>query len=132
MQNNFSMDAMDYEFLLRRVYHCGRNGANGADADIYRKLERADFYLASTEGSETKEDREYDYRKAFAGVRSYVRQALRDGIKKVEYRATKEEAEKLEGMVAEVSGLHFYYKKRLDEIIDEADSIFRNHGLEPK
>lgn len=37
------MDAHSYEMLVRRVYKCGRTSNNGANADIYRKMERS-FY----------------------------------------------------------------------------------------
>lgn len=31
---------MSYEFLIRRAHNCGRYGVKGANADIYRELER--------------------------------------------------------------------------------------------
>jgi hypothetical protein len=36
-----SVDAMDYEYLMRRALQCGRSLTKGADADIYRRLEHA-------------------------------------------------------------------------------------------
>ena len=114
------MDAMSYEFLLRRVYHCGRGGVKGADADIYRKVEHAMMYLDDPNWKGTKEKKQQDYYNAFAEVRMYMRNALQEGIKQVKYRATKSELAKLEGMETEVHSLGFNDKKRLDEIIDQA------------
>lgn len=36
-----AMEAMDYEYLIRAVFKCGRTRRFGADADIFRGLERA-------------------------------------------------------------------------------------------
>lgn len=35
------MKAMHYEYLIRAVFKCGRSSRFGADADIFRRLERA-------------------------------------------------------------------------------------------
>jgi hypothetical protein len=135
--NNFTakylfMDAMGYEFLIRRVYHCGRHGVKGADADVYRKLEKAEINLTNVHLNKTREEKEHDYNTAFAAVRMYVGNAFREGIKQVQHMTTKEEMDKLEGMQAEVNSISFYTKKRIDEIIGEADGIFRKHGLEAR
>lgn len=37
------VDAMTYEYLIRRAYQCGRYGVSGADADIYRAYERKEI-----------------------------------------------------------------------------------------
>ena len=121
---------MSYEYLLRGVYHCDRYGAKGADADVYRKLEYAEMHLANPNWNKTEAEKEYDYRTIFAGVKTYVQNALREGFKQVQYKATKDEIEKLEDLKTEVNDINFYDKKRLDEIIKEADNIFKEHGLE--
>jgi hypothetical protein len=126
------MNAMSYEYLLRRIYHCGRHGAKGADADVYRKLEHAEMHLTNPNWNKTKEEKEYDYRVAFAGVKSYLVNALKEGFKQVQYKATEKEIEKLESIRTELNDIDFYHKKRLDEIIGEADKIFKGHGLEAR
>lgn len=124
------MDAMEYEFLLRRVYHCGRHGVKGADADVYRRLELAETNLTNPYWNKTQEQKDYDYRSAFAEVKMYVRNALREGVEQIKYKATQAEIEKLENMETEIRSISFYDKNRLDEIIEEADDIFSKHGLE--
>ena len=37
------VDAMMYEYLVRRAYRCGRYGVAGADADLYRSYERKEI-----------------------------------------------------------------------------------------
>ena len=38
------MEAMNYEYLIRAVFKCGRTRRFGADADIFRGLERVSVY----------------------------------------------------------------------------------------
>jgi hypothetical protein len=46
--------AMDYEYLVRRAFQCGRSYEKGADADIYRKLERSyGHFLRESEAERT-------------------------------------------------------------------------------
>jgi len=77
------MEAMEYEFLLRRVYRCGRNYSNGADADIYRSMEHAHRNLETKTLYFTQDEREYQFQKAFAAVRMNVRDAIEAGIKQI-------------------------------------------------
>ena len=38
-----NIKALHYEYLIRAVFKCGRYGVAGADADIYRRLERVSW-----------------------------------------------------------------------------------------
>lgn len=126
------MDAIDYEYLLRQVYNCGRHGVKGADADLYRKLEYAETQLTDPDWNKTQEQKEHDYRSVFVEVRMHVRKAVRDGKEKIKYSALKEEMKKLEEMESALHKLNFYDKKILDEIIDNASDIFRKYGLQAR
>jgi hypothetical protein len=123
------MKAMVYEFLMRRVYHSGRNKSNGADADIYRDMEHADNDLETKTMYDSQEAREYEFRKQMAKVREYVSNAIGEGSKQISYRASEEELKELEDMRATLNW-NFYDKKKLDEIIDRTNSIFQKHNLE--
>jgi hypothetical protein len=123
------MEAMVYESLLRSVYNCGRSGKKGADADIYRKMEMAERFLTDTNWNKPKHEKEYDFRKAFVEVKTYVRKALIDGLKQVQTRASKEEIERIETMEATLQRLDFFNKIELDIIVDTADEIFSKNGL---
>lgn len=121
------MDAMDYEFLLRRVYDCDRHGANGdADADVYRKMEHAiNLYGAQKRAIENKEppvwadsldNLEYDVRVQVAKISSKVRSALQTQINKTYDDDLKAKLEEF------LSKLHTrdVNKELIDEIIDES------------
>ena len=124
------MQAMNYENLIRRVNQCGRHGVKGADADIYRKMERAEMHLTDIYWNKTKEEKEHDYRIAFAEVSRYTSKAIKDGIDQVEYNITEEEKSTLKNIVKEIDSFDFYNKTRIDEIIKNTDEIFRKYGLE--
>lgn len=51
-------NAISYEFLIRRAHNCGRYGAAGANADIFRELQRlAHIYLSEKEAIKEKKER---------------------------------------------------------------------------
>ena len=120
---------MEYEFLMRRVYNCGRDASKGADTDIYRKMEIAQRHLSSEQWNKTKVQRDYDCHNAFAEVRMYVRNAIQAGVAKLKFRATQQEIVKLEEIIAALKQIHFYNKEKLDEYIEYANDTFHTHGL---
>jgi len=123
------MDALDYEFLIRRIYHSGRTSKNGANADIYRKVETSLSHLNDPMWKKTQEQKNYDYASAFAEVRMYVRDAIAEGINKIRYRVSTQDLETLNAMQEKLHELHFYDKVILDEMIETADDIFNKNGL---
>lgn len=76
------MEAMEYEFLLRRVYNCGRRGVSGADADIYRQMEHAEraytLYLENIKNRTMRisnqpiDDMRYEYERECVKVYGYM------------------------------------------------------------
>jgi len=123
------MEAMEYEYLLRRVYDTGRSYENGADADIYRSMETAYNNLTTKSLFSDQDQREYDFRTKFSKVRIHVDDAIAFGLKQIKYKATLEEVKKIEAMSGTLT-YKFFDKEKLDKIIDEANEIFQAHGLE--
>lgn len=79
-------------------------------------MEHAQGFLTDPNWGKSQEEKEYDFRKAFAEVKMFVEKALRDCLKRVQYRATKKEIEQLENMQSELGSIRFYDKVRLDVI----------------
>lgn len=123
------MESMYYELLIRAVFQTLRTHKNGADADIYRGMEHAHRELTAKTKIGSQDDREYEYRKAFAAVRMNVEQALKKGMDSIKYSASPEELETLNEMISSFT-FEFYDKEKIDQIIIRAIAIFRNHGLE--
>ena len=122
------MEAMSYETLIRNVYGGGRTDKNGANADIYRAMERAYRELQSPMMNTSNDAKEVDFQQNFAGVRSHVRQAIEEGIGKIKYRATVDDITSLNSM-KEKLGWRFYDKEELDIIIHDATTIFFKNEL---
>lgn len=123
------MEAMSYEFLLRRVYNCGRHGVKGADADIYRRMDMAKRHLDDPYWGKSKEQKEHDFYSSFIQVKDHVANAIKKGLEQIDYKATEEDINSLKTMLAALREHNFYDTEKLDEIIDNADEIFRKHGL---
>ncbi len=120
---------MLYEYLVRRAYNSGRNYDNGADADIYRKMERAHYSWQSAESiGKNKEDDEYEFRVSAAKVISHVDDALKRALPQIHDIADKEILEKMRTMFP----IGKYDKKIIDEVIKEAGNIFQKNGLNAK
>ncbi|ANI89315.1 hypothetical protein A9P82_08500 [Arachidicoccus ginsenosidimutans] len=124
------MEAMNYEYLLRMIYGCGRNNDNGANADIYRRLEQAEWHRNDPLWGKSQKEKENDYRNAFMKVRRYVEDAMLVGIREIQNAAaTEEDVQQLKTLRTELVNMQRLNKNRLDEIIDEATKIFRKNNL---
>lgn len=124
------MDAMSYEYLIRKSYNCGRGGAGGkAEATIYRKMERAENALKIGMSATTNGNLEYDYRSAAIGVSMNVNHALRKVISGSFFPEKNNKAKKrLQELAGKVS--MNTDRKTIDEIIEEAHEIFKELGIE--
>ena len=68
------MDALSYEYLIRKAYNCRRGGAGGkADAGIYRKMEKARKMRMSIRSDK---ELEYSCRSATLQVSMNINEAL--------------------------------------------------------
>ena len=123
------MKALEYEYLLRRVYNSGRDYNSSADADIYRKMDRAYLHLKSPYHTNAQEGKEYEYRCTFSAVRNHISQALAAGIKQIKHQAAEEEIQQLQ-KIAGMLRMDYYDREGLDQIIEEADEVFRKYGLQ--
>lgn len=122
------MQAMNYEILLRRVYESARSTKNGANADIYRPMERYHRNLTTKSLYATQDERIYEYHKAFVVVRENVRQAINTGTKKIQNLLNNDEVKQIQQMLKNLT-IDFYDKDALDKIIVDADKMFQEHGL---
>jgi hypothetical protein len=124
------MGAMGYESLIRTVYHCVKGGTKGANANIYRNMETTERFLTDVNWKKTDAEKILNHKTAFTEVRMYVRNALRDGLEKIKYKATRQDIEAIELMQEKLYQNRFYNKAALDVIIHDAETIFFKNGLE--
>ncbi len=124
------MEALNYEFLIRRGYECGPDGLIGSSAETYRMFEKTITQLTDRTCNKTEEEKIHDYFSAFFLIKYFVGHALLEGIDKLKHAASPGEIEILIAGRSEVSEDAFLDKRRLDEVIRQANSIFRKNGLE--
>ncbi len=71
------MDALSYEYLIRKAYNCRRGEAGGkAKASIYRKMERVDKARKISLSIGSNKELEYNYRSASLQVSMNINEAL--------------------------------------------------------
>lgn len=132
------MDAMSYEFLIRRAYKCGRFGVKGANADIFRTLE-TDSYRYNTALKEIKEnlprswgenldDLAFKYKINSRKVAYHIIDAIKKVQGDLSSSLTEEETEELENCINE---LHDPTIEKIDQVIQKAEKIMISHGLFP-
>lgn len=71
------MDALSYEYLIRKAYNCSRGGADGkAEASIYRKMERIEKARKMRILVSSNNELEFNYRSASLQVSMNINDAL--------------------------------------------------------
>ncbi len=113
-----NMKALHYEYLIRAAFKCGRYGVAGADADIYRRLERVSWREPSG-GVDP-----FKLGVRVGGVAAHIENAL-ESVKK-KYRHNEEFIEKIEECICLLCDPT---KEKIDECIDKTWEAFRSIGL---
>lgn len=132
------MDAMHYEYLLRRIYQVGRYGKKNVDADVYREFERAEhLYKLELKNIEEKksrlrsdsiEDLAYDCRVQRSRIWRIISVAITYGIEKYRHQFNAIEMRTLEELTTQPVNLT---KEDIDLAIKGAEAIFVKHEIYP-
>lgn len=104
----------------------------GADADAYRKLERAAMHLNDPNWRKTKEEKENDNKSAFAEIKMYVRNAITEGKNQIKFQTSEDDLNILSEIEVTLHKHDFYDQKKLQEMMEIVDDIFREKGLEAR
>lgn len=118
-------DAMNYEYLIRRAFQCGRFGVAGANADIFRRYERL-----HSEYLQDKMDLNNlsKYMMCVGEVSAYIKMAT--SIVRKNHTASISDAQKTE--LENVETLLFSTdKNRIVEAITRAEKVMIDLGLFP-
>lgn len=94
------MDALKYEYLIRRAFQCGRYGVPGANADTFRALERS-YVLYRDNNTPARHD-ELLIKYAFdcGEVATYINVAIEKFSKDFEEQLTAEENQEIEDIIS--------------------------------
>lgn len=117
--------ALSYEYLIRRVYQCGRHGVAGANADAYRRLERAHNYLKDNK-SKVKSEDIFKYGFECGQITAFIRSAVEKFRSDFsENLSTKEKLKIDEILVSLIDGKLEVIQKS----ISDAEKIMIDHNL---
>ncbi|MFC4212480.1 hypothetical protein GJU39_16925 [Pedobacter petrophilus] len=133
------MEAMEYEYLMRSVYQCGRGGAPGADADYYRKMEHAErAYKLDVENIKNRvmristkpiEDLKYEYEIECNSIWLYVSKAISKATETFRHKFSDAEISELRSLTKRPTKLN---KETIDKTIDIASEVFIKHEIQPQ
>lgn len=134
-----NMDAMRYEYFIRRVYQVGRYGIDGADADDYRDLEHSyRLYLSEKTLKEEGKPKQWnksvpelekEYKGHLNTIVEYVKAAIRVAMLNYASQLNSEQVSQLEAFKKQ---LDKQTVENLDSAIKGADEILLAIGLYPK
>lgn len=133
------MEAMKYEYIIRKAYGIGRDYSKGADADIYRKFERVERGLMLDKEAIAKkemrvtggslQDQEYEVRVAAAKVTNHLQAALMHVIQRFGFEEIP--SDPIKKLQACQSKLNTQYDKTvIDGAMDEIHEVFTELGLQ--
>ncbi|WP_288472127.1 hypothetical protein [uncultured Porphyromonas sp.] len=111
--------AIEYEYLIRSAFNCGRCGVVGANADTYRSLERQVASANSEKGDQ------FELGFAMGRVVAYIENALKKVQK--EHSANKEFIAKIDDCLSLITSDPTMEK--IDDCVDQAREAFKSIGL---
>lgn len=122
------MKRNEYEFLINNIY-CG-NALNhvAINPDTYERMQSEYNNLIKSKPVKGELYSEYTFKKSFLVVCNYVQQAIKDGMRSLQYTMRASDVNKLTYMVATLNR-HFFDKRSLDQIISTANNVFNQYKL---
>lgn len=113
------MKAMNYEYLIRAVFKCGRTRRFGADADIFRGLERASVPFPGQKSVD-----QYKLGFKIGEVAAYLHTALYEVQE--QYKDNKEFTSKIDKCLECLCEPSL---ENIDKCIEETWVVFKEFGL---
>lgn len=131
--------ALRYEYLIRRVYQCGRHGVDGANADIFRRLNHAeDSFRMDKENqinrrprlsTKSLEELEYDYDCKCGEVAMYIDRAIRKVASDYAHILHPEQKQILNDCRESLSNPSYDV---IEEVLDKSEKVMAELKLSPK
>lgn len=126
--------ALEYEFLIRRIYKCNRYEINGADADLFRALINFETNFEQEKSNNGKvwtpkaEEVIYDLGESIGMTKIYLLLAISKAEKDYDKYLSEKQKEDLNNIVNNI--LSTTEVKHIVEEINKANAILDEIGLE--
>lgn len=132
------MEALSYEYLLRRVYQVGRGEKDGADADEYRDMEHAESILRLEQqnikerkpriSTQSINELEYEYRVQCNRVWRFVSSAIRESLSRYAHQLNENEKKQLQECLNSTQQIK---KEDIDRAVKIATDILATNKIYP-
>lgn len=120
--------ALNYEYLIRRAFQCGRYEVPGANADVFRALERS--FVLNRDNNDYRQNEELLFNYAFGcgEVATYIVTAIEKFTKDFEKSLTAEQNEEVEDLISLLNNSRI---EQIEEAIERAQELMIAHGRYP-
>ncbi len=121
--------ALNYEYLIRRAFQCGRYGVPGANADTFRALERS-FILSRDNNDPDRKDKSLiKYAFNCGEVSTYINVAVEKFAKDFEEQLTPAQNQEIEDIL---SLLNEATITEIEQAIERAEVLMIEYGRYPQ
>jgi hypothetical protein len=120
--------ALNYEYLIRRAFQCGRYGVPGANADVFRALERS--FVLNRDNNDVNQSEELLFNYAFdcGEVATYMITAIEKFANDFEANLTPEQNEEIEDLISLLNNSRI---EQIEQAIERAQALMITHGRYP-
>lgn len=120
--------ALNYEYLIRRAFQCGRYGVPGANADVFRALQRS--FVLYRDNNDINQNVELLFNYAFGcgEVAAYIITAIEKFANDFEENLTAEQNEEVEDLISLLNNSRI---EQIELAIERAQVIMIAHGRYP-
>ena len=120
--------ALNYEYLIRRAFQCGRYGVPGANADVFRALERSFVFNRDNSDISLSEKLLFNYAFGCGEVATYIITAIEKFAKDFEENLTAEQNEEVEDLISLLNNSRI---EQIELAIERAQVLMIAYGRYP-
>lgn len=120
--------ALNYEYLIRRAFQCGRYGVPGANADVYRALEMSFVLNRDNNDINQSEKLLFNYAFGCGEVATYMITAIDKFAKDFEEHLTAQQNEEVEDLISLLNNSRI---EQIEQAIGRAQELMIAYGRFP-
>lgn len=121
-------NALNYEYLIRRAFQCGRYGVPGANADVFRALEMS--YVLNRDNNDINQSEILLFNYAFGcgEVATYIITAIDKFANDFEENLTAEQKEEVDDLISHLNNSRI---EQIEHAIQRAQELMITYGRYP-
>lgn len=120
--------ALNYEYLIRRAFQCGRYEVPGANADVFRALEMSSVLSRDNNDNSQSEELLFNYAFGCGEVATYIITAIEKFVKDFEENLTAAQNEEIDDIISLLDNSRI---EQIEQAIDRAQELMITYGRYP-